>query len=416
MLRRCMKRPVFEKIKHRVTRMDHNLFDVIWPSLQKYQTLNNNNSYSSNQIISASSSRSMLDIDNDFDGIVVVPDYESYYVFSELLDPLIRNLHCVTATGELPDQPPPSFFFDPEELDENDNISDNITAIAGFDIDPTGKYISAGTIDACRNLEAFPLPLTLTINQLEETEKQITGVLIGAEVSLIMAEGSSEDEGGVYYTLNEVLERPSDIRMRLAAAGLLVPINETEMSDEKRLHGRHWPYGRGVYVASAGDVAVWVNVQDHLRIIACTSENKPGQIGKTYVRIAKILTILDKKFRFKRDKKLGFLSARPSAVGNTLRFSVIIKLQGLSKKMDNLKELCIVRGLKPMETMRSDTFKLSNQQCLSITELQTLQDFINAVVSIIGLEKEMILSNSMNIASLIVNMFKKKSSARKFRG
>ncbi|XP_044592155.1 uncharacterized protein LOC123270250 isoform X1 [Cotesia glomerata] len=418
MLGRCMKRPIFDKIKHRVTRMDHNLFDVIWPSLQKYQTLNNSNynHYSqSSQASSALSSRSMVDIDSDLDMIVVAPDFESYYVFAELLDPLIRNLHCVTTTGELPDQPDPSFFSEDSEVDENANISENISTITGFDIDSSGKYISAGTVDACRNLEAFSLPLTLTINQLEETEKQITGVLISAEVSLVMAEGSSEDEGGIYYTLNEILERPSDIRMRLAAAGLLVPINETEASDEKRMHGRHWPYGRGVYVASAGDLAVWVNVQDHIRIIACTSENKPGQIGKAYVRIAKVLTILDKKLRFKKDKKLGFLSARPSAVGNTVKFSVIIKLQGLSRKMDHLKELCIVRGLKAMETMRSDTFRISNQQSLSITELQTLQDFINAVVSIISLEKEMIFNNSMNIASLIVNMFRKKSSARKFR-
>ncbi|KAG8034191.1 hypothetical protein G9C98_001275 [Cotesia typhae] len=418
MLGRCMKRPIFDKIKHRVTRMDHNLFDVIWPSLQKYQTLNNSNynHYSqSSQASSALSSRSMADIDSDLDMIVVAPDFESYYVFAELLDPLIRNLHCVTATGELPDQPEPSFFSESSEVDENANISENISSITGFDIDPSRKYISAGTVDACRNLEAFSLPLMLTINQLEETEKQITGVLISAEVSLVMAEGSSEDEGGTYYTLNEVLERPSDIRMRLAAAGLLVPINETEASDEKRMHGRHWPYGRGVYVASAGDLAVWVNVRDHIRIIACTSENKPGQIGKAYVRIAKVLTILDKKLRFKKDKKFGFLSARPSAVGNTLKFSVIIKLQGLSRKMEHLKGLCIVRGLKAMETMRSDTFRISNQQSLTITELQTLQDFINAVVSIISLEKEMIFNNSMNIASLIVNMFRKKSSARKFR-
>ncbi|KAK0085675.1 hypothetical protein PV325_004621 [Microctonus aethiopoides] len=411
MLGRCLNRPIFDRIKHRVTRMDHNLIDVIWPSLLKYhafniQTRSNNGS--------AYSNRSLADIDNDFDGIIVAPDYESYIVFGELFDPLIRNLHCVTITGELPDQPSPSFFSD-DDTDHNDNyIEDNLFTIGAYDIDPSGKCVLAATIEACRNLENFSLPLTLTINQLEETEKRITGVLISPEISLIMAEGSSEDEAGNYYTLNEVIERPSDIRVRLAAAGLLSPIIETEMTDEKRLHGKHWPYGRGVYVAAAGDVAVWINVHDHLRIICCTPENKPGQIGKAYVRIGKLLTIIDKKLLFKRDVKLGFLSARPSAIGNTIRFNVIAKMPRLSRTSDNIRNLCIVRGLRALDTMRSDTFKISNQQSLSITELQTLQDFMRAILNIIGLEKEMVLTNSINITSLIVNMFKKKKSSARF--
>ena len=36
LLGRCLRRQVFEAIKHRVTCMDHNLFDVIWPALKKY--------------------------------------------------------------------------------------------------------------------------------------------------------------------------------------------------------------------------------------------------------------------------------------------------------------------------------------------------------------------------------------------
>jgi hypothetical protein len=43
LLGRCLRRSVFEVIKHRVTCMDHNLFDVIWPALKKYS-----NAYASN--------------------------------------------------------------------------------------------------------------------------------------------------------------------------------------------------------------------------------------------------------------------------------------------------------------------------------------------------------------------------------
>ncbi|XP_063974587.1 uncharacterized protein LOC135161174 isoform X6 [Diachasmimorpha longicaudata] len=407
-LGRCLKRTIFDQIKHRVTRMDHNLFDIIWPSVKKYSINHPNGS----SYTSAPSRRSSLpDVDDDFAAVIVAPDYESYIVFAELFDPFIRNLHCVTATGDLPDQPLSCFFTEDDTKIDDETVEEVMSTILTYDIDPPGKYVQVTTIDACRNLESFTLPLTLTINQLEETEKRITGVLMSAEVSIILAEGSSEDEAGTYYTLNEILERPSDIRVRLEAAGLLGPILETEMSDERRLHGKHWPYGRGVYVASAGDVAVWVNVQDHIRIICRTHESHPGAIGRAYVRTARILSIFDRKMRFKKDRKLGFLSARPASIGNTMRFCCTAKLSGLSKQSDNLKQVCITRGLRATETMRSDVFKISNFQCLTITELQTLQDFIRAIRSVLGLEKEMMLTNSLKIATLVTNIFRKRKNS-----
>ncbi|XP_015123171.1 uncharacterized protein LOC107045408 [Diachasma alloeum] len=407
-LGRCLKRTIFDQIKHRVTRMDHNLFDIIWPSVKKYSINHPNGS----SYTSASSRRSSIpDVDDDFAAVIVAPDYESYIVFAELFDPFIRNLHCVTATGDLPDQPLSCFFTDVDSKVDDETLEEVMSTLSTYDIDPTGKYVQVTTIDACRNLESFTLPLTLTINQLEETERRITGILMSAEVAIILAEGSSEDEAGTYYTLNEILERPSDIRVRLEAAGLLGPILETELSDERRLHGKHWPYGRGVYVASAGDVAVWVNVQDHIRIICRTHESHPGMIGKAYVRIARILSIFDRRMRFKKDRKLGFLSARPASIGNTMRFCCTAKLSGLSKQSDNLKQVCITRGLRVTETMRSDVFKISNLQCLTITELQTLQDFIRAIRSVLGLEKEMVLTNSLKIATLVTNIFRKRKNS-----
>lgn len=408
-LGRFLKRPVFDRLKHRVTRMDHNLFDVIWPALKKYSSSNIPKTASS--IGSNTSSRSSTNMDDEFTSTIVAPDYESYVVFEELFDPFIRDLHCVTATGELPDHPLPCFFDGIEATDENQNLRETMLVIQAHDIDPSGKYVLAGIIDCCRNLRDFPLPVTLTINQLEETERQITEELLAPEIAIIMAEGSSEDEAGTYYTLNEVLERPSEIRARLAAAGLLIPITETEVSDERRLHGKHWPYGRGVYVAAAGDLAVWINLQDHLRVICCTSEARPGQLGRAYVRMARIMNTLDVKLDFKRDDKLGFLSARPSAVGNTMRFNLIVRLPALSKQPDNLRHLCVVRGLRVRDTMRSDTVKIGNQQCLSVTELQTLQDFSRALLNILSLERELSMTNSMKIASLITNIFRKRRTS-----
>ncbi|XP_076679364.1 uncharacterized protein LOC143374797 isoform X2 [Andrena cerasifolii] len=411
LISRCLKRPIFDHIKHRVTRMDHNLFDVIWPALKKYGNATGNSK--------ASSAYSFISNAEEDSGLTVVaPDYESYTVFGEFFDPLIRDIHCVTASGDLPDHPAPRFFYsDEDESEENPDTVDEMTisAIEAYDLDPPAKYVQAAIIECCRNLEKHTFPLTLTVNQLERVEREITNELMSQEISGMMAEGSSEDEPGTYFTLNEILDQPSPIRAQLAAAGLLLPITDFELNDDKRLHGRHWPYGRGVYVTAAGDLAAWVNVQDHLRIVCRTADNRPGLIGRAYVRLAKIMLMLDEKLKFRRDKKLGFLSARPYAIGNTLRFSVIIRFPELSKEFDNLKHLCVVRGLSIRETARQDTVRISNQQSLSVTELQTLQDFCRAVLNVLTLEKELSINSSLKIANLIAGLFRKRTSGKRFQ-
>ncbi|XP_011056024.1 PREDICTED: uncharacterized protein LOC105147016 isoform X1 [Acromyrmex echinatior] len=402
---RCLKRPVFDLIKHRVTRMDHNLFDVIWPSLKRYGTVTGNGSKTS----SARSNISIADEDHGYG--VVAPDFESYVVFTEFFDPFIRELHCVTASGDLPDHSLPRFFSESEEGEEAPPDETIVTALEQYDLDPTAKYIQAGILECTRNLVNYSLPLTLTVNQLEEVEREITNQLMSSEITDLMAEGSSEDEAGTYFTLNEILEQPSQIRAQLAAAGLLLPITEFEPNDERRLHGKHWPYGRGVYVTTAGDLAAWVNIQDHLRVICRTNENRPGLLGRAYVRVAKLMMIFDQRLKFKRDQKLGFLSARPHTLGNTIRFCLIIRFSELSKTPDNLRHLCVVRGLNVRDTVKSDMVRIGNQQSLAITELQTLQDFSRAVHNIITLEKELSLNNSMKIANLITGIFRKRANA-----
>ncbi|XP_019698177.1 uncharacterized protein LOC105185779 [Harpegnathos saltator] len=403
---RCLKRPVFDLIKHRVTRMDHNLFDVIWPAMKRYGNVTANGS-------KAGSARSNISYSDEDHGYgVVAPDFESYVVFTEFFDPFIRELHCVTASGDLPDHPPPRFFNNDDEGDEEAPPDEaTLASIEQHDLDPIAKFIQAGVIECARNLVNYTLPLTLTVNQLEEVEREITNQFMSPEISAMMAEGSSEDEAGTYFTLNEILEQPSRIRAQLAAAGLLLPITEYDVSDDRRLHGKHWPYGRGVYVTTAGDLAAWVNIQDHLRVVCRTNENRPGLMGRAYVRVAKLMMILDRKLNFKRDCKLGFLTARPHALGNTLRFCLVVRFPELSKTPDNLRHLCVVRGLSVRDTAKKDMVRIGNQQSLAIAELQTLQDFSRAVHNIITLEKELSLNNSMKIATLIAGIFRKRANA-----
>lgn len=350
--------------------------------------------------------------DNDeYTGSVVAPDFEVYSVFIEIFDPLIRNLHNVTASGELPDQPWPPHFFceddvDPKHLIEN-YLHSTIKALETNDIDPSNKFVMAGIIECTRNFADQQLPLTMRISQLEDTERIITNILMCHDIKSILTENSSE-EAGTYYTLSEIMDPFSEIRTQLAASGLLLPITESENINKRQLHGKFWPYGRGVYYASSGDLAVWVNVQDHLRVICCSDQSKPGLIGKAYVRLARIIEVFDRLFKSKWDRKLGFLTSRPWAIGNTLRFDLIVKFPSMSNKLDELKRLCLVRGLRIHRTLKRDTLRLGNQQSLSIGEFRTYQDFYRAIANILNLEKEHSLNNSLKIANVIANIFKRR--------
>lgn len=389
-----MKRFVFDAVKLRLTRLDHNFYDVIWPSVKK---LPQEKSF-------------RVALEQDFSLGVVAPDLYAYKVFHEYLEPVIREANAIALHGELRDHPDTKFFEQTE--DENDNIYD--TAEFDLDLDPYGKWIITGTAECTRNLANFELPKSLNVSELEEVERIITSALLDPETAKALYPNATEEEileksSGNYYTMNEVLEDPSEIRVVLAANGLLIPL--WNIPDSDRLHGRHWPYGRGVFVSTSGNLAAWVNVLDHLRIVTCTSAEKPANVGQIYSRLYRLLKALETNATFRKDEKLGYLSARPTALGNALHFTLTVRFPHLSKEQENLKHLCTTRSLTYNKCDNStDAVRITNQQSLGLTELQTFEDFTTAVSNILQLEKDLAMSNSMHIAALFVSMFRRKKA------
>lgn len=258
------------------------------------------------------------------------------------------------------------------------------------------------------------MPTTLSVGHLEEVERILTNALLSKEAAKVLYPNATDEEieekgGGMYYTMNEVLEDPSEARVLLASNGLLIPLWNIAESD--RLHGRHWPYGRGVFISNTAHLAAWINVLDHLRIVTCTNPQKPGHIGQCYIRMARLMNFLQENLKFKFHQKYGHLSARPTALGNTLQFNLTVRFPYLVKDPGNLQHLCIVRGLHyHRSTQTTDIVRIGNMQCLGVTELQTLEDFSTAVGNILQLEKDLAMSNSMHIAAMFVNIFRKRKA------
>lgn len=86
---------------------------------------------------------------------------------------------------------------------------------------------------------------------------------------------------------------------------------------------RYWPTGRGIYHNDAKTFLVWVNEEDHLRII---SMQMGGNLGEVYRRMVAGVNEIEKKLPFSRSDRFGYLTFCPTNLGTTIRASVHIKL------------------------------------------------------------------------------------------
>lgn len=390
-LGRFLKRPIFEIVKHRITKLDHDLFDVIWPAVKKLPDSRN--------IVQT--------VEEDFPGGITAPDYYVYDVFNEFLTPLIKDLHNINIHSDLPEHPKSDFINRASKKPSHEPLVE-------MNIDPNDKFVLSGTLECSRNLEGFELPLNLKVGKLETIERILTTLLMNEDFIKLSeySNPESDQKGGLYYTLNEVLEKPSEICATLASNGLLVALcDREEIDDCTRLHGKHWPYGRGVFVNEDKTVAIWINVHDHVRVLVSTSIDSPGEIGLPFSKMSYIMSYLHEKLDFVWHDKLGHLSSRPTFLGAGIRFNLIVNFPGLTKDIDNIKHLCAVRGLQYRETLSSDIVRISNYQSLGLTETNCFNDFATAISNLLHLENELCMQNSTHITAMLSNIFRKHRSS-----
>lgn len=70
-----------------------------------------------------------------------------------------------------------------------------------------------------------------------------------------------------------------------------------------------------------------------------------------------------------------------------------------------------MRGLQYRETLSPEIARISNYQCLSITESNCFNDFTTAASNLLHLEKDLSMQNSAHIATMLTNIFRRKRSS-----
>ena len=96
---------------------------------------------------------------------------------------------------------------------------------------------------------------------------------------------------------------------------------------------RDWPDGRGIFHNSAKTLLVWVNEEDHVRVI---SMEAGADIKSVFARLCLAADEIEKAAEYARDPNLGYLTCCPSNIGTGLSSTIQVNLPVLADRMDEL--------------------------------------------------------------------------------
>uniref|UniRef100_A0A0N5BQM2 arginine kinase n=1 Tax=Strongyloides papillosus TaxID=174720 RepID=A0A0N5BQM2_STREA len=332
LLKKYLTKEVMDKLKDKKTKLGATLLDVIQSGVANLDS-----------------------------GVgVYAPDAEAYTLFKDLFDPLIEDYH----NGFGPNQVQPA-------TDLGEGKYSQLP-----DLDPEHKYIQSTRIRCGRSFQGFPFNPCLT----EENYKTMEGT-----VKKVFESITDEELKGTYYPL---LGMTKEVQNQLIADHFLFKEGDRFLQAANAC--RYWPVGRGIYHNKNKTFLVWVNEEDHLRII---SMQEGGNVGQVLERLNKGVKTIQSQAPFSRDNRLGWLTFCPSNLGTTVRASVHIKLPKTSARPD-FKEICDklklqIRGIHGEHSESAGgVYDISNKARLGLTEFEAVKQMYDGVKYLIELEKK----------------------------
>jgi len=185
-----------------------------------------------------------------------------------------------------------------------------------------GGHVIGARVEASRNLVNFCFPSAMALDERADLERIVTKVLLDWDGDLagdyfpLSGSGSFvANDGGM------TAEDAAD----LESHGLLFQAPSSAMFLSSGM-GKHWPQARGVYVNSSKDMAIWINEEDHLRLIATASSPQKAFDRFCALEGALKLGLQHEGLNFASHEAFGFLTSCPSRVG-TGGFQVGVKLK-----------------------------------------------------------------------------------------
>lgn len=281
-------------------------------------------------------------------------------MFAELFDPILLDYHKVKTLAH----PKPDFG--------------DLNNLGFGDLDPSGKMINSTRIRVGRSHENYGFPPTTTKDDLIEMEKITVDALKSLRGEL----------RGTYYSLGPG-GMSAAVQKQMTEDHFLFRNDDPVLGDAYGYD--NWPTGRGIFFSQNKKFLVWVNEEDHLRII---SMQQGGNLAEVWIRLVKGINALEKKLTFAHHPKFGYLTFCPTNLGTTLRASVHINIPNLSKHKE-FKTICEGLNLQPRgihgehSDSKGGVFDISNKRRMGLSEIEAVQEMRRGVEKIIQLEKKL---------------------------
>ncbi|XP_053191550.1 zgc:172076 [Scomber japonicus] len=299
-----------------------------------------------------------LEEPGEFSGPVTVGcvagDAQSYILFCDFFDRIIEACHGQKVTVQTPES---DFNYDNlkggDDLDRSYAVRCEVSVVRGIDEFCFPTHCSRG--------ERRQL-LTLARKALQRLQdEELPGHL------LLLEELNQEQQ----RELNLDLNLPSSSQLRTGVA-------------------RDWPDSRAVWASEDGSLVVWINMEDHLRLVSTRDDT---DIAEAFKCICINLQKLEEYYKALRHpfiwkQQLGWVTSSPADVGTGLRISVHVKLQHLPKHkrlQDVLKRLRI----RMDQTESPALYCVSNMATFGPSEVELTQVVVDGVKLLIAMEKRL---------------------------
>nr|pir creatine kinase (EC 2.7.3.2) chain Bb - chicken [Gallus gallus] len=250
----------------------------------------------------------------------------------------------------------------------------------GDDLDP--NYVLSSRVRTGRSIRGFCLPPHCSRGERRAIEK----------LSVEALGSLGGDLKGKYYALRNMTDAE---QQQLIDDHFLFdkPVSPLLLASGM---ARDWPDARGIWHNDNKTFLVWINEEDHLRVI---SMQKGGNMKEVFTRFCTGLTQIEtlfksKNYEFMWNPHLGYILTCPSNLGTGLRAGVHIKLPNLGKHEkfgEVLKRLRLQkRGTGGVDTAAvGGVFDVSNADRLGFSEVELVQMVVDGVKLLIEMEKRL---------------------------
>jgi len=302
-------------------------------------------------------------------------------------------------------------------------------------LDPTGDYILQTRMRVARSIKGFPFSPVISRAQRRDLERLFETMVDedwnnDSDDEIINDNNDLDDDevfgkiinnhgglrdGNYIRVMNMTNEQHDDLIFRH------ILFHDPDEYNISAGIGRDWPDARGIYLSNSNgetantnkyyhdnpDLMIWLNKEDHMRIIATSNG---GDLLAVFKRLSKALTQVEQSLHkrghaFCVHPRYGYVNTSPENLGTALRASVYIKLYRLGQQpgFDDLLDRLRLESSSRFKNKESSgarytgIFDIANAERLGQSEMQLVNTMINGVGRLIELEKRLERGETVNL-------------------